>query len=159
VTDQWLSLEDAAHQLGLSVHAVRRRLKKGDIAGRQVSTRYGPAWQVSLNGSATLTQGSREPDATVALPLREPDDRLAGLVDLVERQQQTIVEKAEAAAMWQARAEMLAGELADARGRLAVLEAPKVEPSPVETASAIETAEEPPRGPWRRLWRWMIATS
>jgi hypothetical protein len=51
------------------------------------------------------------------------------LVALVERQQQ-IIENASAAAMWQARAEKLAGELADARGQLKALQAPREEPTP-----------------------------
>jgi predicted ArsR family transcriptional regulator len=151
VTDQWLSLEEAAQQLGVSVHAVRRRLKRGDIAARQVSTRYGPAWQVSLNGAVTLAQDSREPDASVSSPLREPNDRLSGLVGLVERQQRQIVDNASAAAMWQARAEMLAGELAAAREQLALM-APKVEPQAeaehVFSTAVEETPPAPPRRPW-----------
>ena len=93
VTDQWLTLEAAAEQLGVSVHAVRRRLKKGAIVGRQVPTRYGPAWEVSLNGAVTLAQDSRDPDDDAPSPLRDSDDdRLAALIGLVERQQQQIVE-------------------------------------------------------------------
>jgi hypothetical protein len=154
VTDQWLSLEEAAQQLGVSVHAVRRRLKKGAITARQVSTRYGPAWQVSLNGAVTLPQDSREPDARVAQALRDPDATVtADLVALVERQQQQIVENASAAAMWQARAEMLAGELADARGRLAALDAPKTEELVVPVPQALDplTPDPAPRRWWQRL--------
>ena len=54
-------------------------------------------------------------------PSPQLESGLADLVALVREQEQIIVEKAKAAAMWQARAEMLAWELADAKRRLGVL--------------------------------------
>jgi excisionase family DNA binding protein len=154
VADEWLTLEQAAERLGVSVHAVRRRLKKGELAARQVSTRYGPAWEVSLNGAVTLAEDSRESDAGVAQALRDPDATVTtDLVALVERQQRQIVENASAAAMWQARAEMLAGELADARGQLLALQAPQPEPTPEEPPATVAPVEERPRASW---WRRVL---
>ncbi len=70
IDDGWLPLSSAAEQLGLSIHAVRRRVHAGELPARQVRGRYGLAWQVRLDGkhegSATVAQESREGSARVA---------------------------------------------------------------------------------------------
>jgi len=70
ISDGWLPLSTAADRLGLSIHAVRRRLHAGELPARQVRTRYGLAWQVRLDGvrdaSATVAQDLREGDASLA---------------------------------------------------------------------------------------------
>jgi hypothetical protein len=85
------------------------------------------------------------------------------LVGLVERQQQ-IVEHAPAAAMWHARAEMLAGELADTRGRQADLKAARggcdivsqksndvISGTVPEKDPADPRPDHPPRRWWQRI--------
>src|SRR5918992_5606010 len=42
----WLSLRDAARQLGLSDKTIRRRVKAGTLQARQAATLHGPAWEV-----------------------------------------------------------------------------------------------------------------
>ena len=46
--EHWLTLADAAPQLGCSVDTLRRRVKRGEIEARQVRMRHGPTWQVRL---------------------------------------------------------------------------------------------------------------
>ena len=85
-SDGWISLADAAAALGLSVHAVRRRVRQGTLPARRVQTRYGPAWLVQLDGAcdgrATVAPPSRDPDAHPSATVA--DEWMAGdLVDLV----------------------------------------------------------------------------
>lgn len=44
----WLTLDQAARALGVSVHAVRRRARAGEMSARQVLTDRGPSWRVLL---------------------------------------------------------------------------------------------------------------
>jgi len=46
--DEWVTIAEAAKRLGLSADRVRRRLKAGDFEARQVTTRYGPTWEIRL---------------------------------------------------------------------------------------------------------------
>ena len=46
VGTRWYTLAEAAPVLGVSVDTVRRRLKWGQIEGRQVQTQHGPTWEV-----------------------------------------------------------------------------------------------------------------
>jgi len=81
--DGWLSLAEAAQQLGISVDAVRRRLRRGEYPRRQMRTRHGLIWQVQLvpaDPGATLVaslvpvvESSVEPTVAALLAyLREP---------------------------------------------------------------------------------------
>jgi DNA-binding Lrp family transcriptional regulator len=82
---RWVSLQEAASRLRLSTDTVRRRVKQGALESRKVPTRYGPAWQVRLDG----------------LPAPLPDRDLAGapavaeLVRLVEDLQDRLLRMAE----------------------------------------------------------------
>jgi hypothetical protein len=85
-------------------------------------------------------------------PLVELIDRLqTEHRSTVEEKDRTILELAGRCGYYQAENEQL-------KTTLKALQAPQPELTPMEPASALETAEEPPRGPWRRLWRWMLAT-
>jgi hypothetical protein len=72
------------------------------------------------------------------------------LLELIRELKADAMTKAEAAAMWQARAEFLAGQLADAQ---LALEAPKPETAPEPTPPA-EAASRPARGLWSRVVGW-----
>lgn len=43
---RWVPLAAAALQLGLSIDSVRRRLRKGELVGRQVATPQGFTWEI-----------------------------------------------------------------------------------------------------------------
>ena len=123
--DGWVTLAEAAGLLGVSVDTIRRRLRKGAFEAQQVPTQHGPAWMVRLGDVPTvLPTGSSTP---------RQDAASLELVHLVRDLQAELLRRSEAAAMWQARAEMLGHQLR-------ALEAPR----PHQTATdARETAESP----------------
>jgi excisionase family DNA binding protein len=149
-----LTIAEAASQLGCSVDTIRRRIRRGELVAQQVPTQRGPAWRVTLGTlPGTLpTVGSTLGSAAmhVEAPL---------LAQLLADAQAELVRKAEAAAMWQARAEMLAGQVE--RLQLA-LAAPKpnsseIAPQRDSEHAAVEpaqTSSEPPQArPWWAFWR------
>ena len=181
----WISLADAAATLGLSIHAVRRRVRQGTLPARRVQTRYGPAWMVQLDGAcdarATVASPSRDPDAHPGATVT--DEWIAGdLMALVREQQAELLRRTEAATAWQVRAEVLAAQLDQARAELRALQAPHDAPeSPIAPHLSADPGEpttepsdprpEPPpplapdplppksngRQPWwRRLVRWAV---
>jgi hypothetical protein len=163
--EEWVSLAEAASQLGVSVQTLRRRIKDDQLRARKVDSPYGPAWEVSLSklervpntpahildrevntddvdqgesptlenelssfdegGRSTVEQGVSPPGVVEAL-------------ELIQKLQQEVVAKAEAASLWQGRAEVLTLQLAQAQDTIKALEAPKVEEEPVK--------------PWWKFW-------
>jgi excisionase family DNA binding protein len=152
--DDGLTIAEAASQLGCSVDTIRRRIRRGELDAQQVPTQHGPAWRIMLGmlpGTVPTVVGSTLGSAAmhVEAPL---------LAQLLADAQAELVRKAEAAAMWQARAEMLAGQVE--RLQLA-LEAPKpdspeIAPQRDSEASAVATtqpsSETAKRAPWWRFW-------
>jgi hypothetical protein len=144
---EWVGLHEAARRLNLTPQTIRRRLKRGEFEARQVPTRTGPAYQVRLaSGPDSSDQASQQ--ATLA--------GAGELVGLIRDLQAQLLVRTEAAAAWQARAEMLAGQLTDLREHVRALEAPKVEQTAPEPPTTVELATEPQARPWwRRAWRWV----
>ena len=144
-----LSLAALAEQRGISKDAARRLVKAGKVSAHQVAGIHGPEWCVHLdspvearNGGAGDAPGLRNGPATVA-----PGSDLDGLVALVDRLQVENRQLAEAAAVWQERARVLADQLA--------LAAPAA--SPLEARTASERPEPTTEAPvpwWRSWWRW-----
>jgi hypothetical protein len=161
---QWLTLAEAARALGVSEKTVRRRVKAGYVAGRQVSTLHGPAWQVCLPGQVdsmgTADNPGTHPSTQVSTPAQPAD--VAALVVLVARltTENTELsgenrELARTVAAWQSQAVVLAGRLADAQDRLA-LAAPSQSPVEAPTATpSVETPTEPRRPWWRTVDGWI----
>ena len=141
---EWLSLHEAAHRLGLTPQTVRRRLKRGELEARQVPTRTGPAYQVRLSsGPGSSDQASQQ---TTLVDSGE-------LINLIRDLQGQLLARTEAAAMWQARAELLAGQVADLREHVRALEAPKAAEMAHDTAPGAEVHSEPATRPWWAFWR------
>jgi hypothetical protein len=153
----WLTLREASAQLGISEKTARRRVKLGTLKGRQVPTQHGPTWQVWIPDGvdAAGRVGSTGTQAATMLELV----RLVGELQA----------KAEASAMWQARAELLAHQLDAAQQTIRALEAPKsqesavasnlgpIEPDPPREPSVpLSPAPMPPTSngkvPWWRRW-------
>jgi hypothetical protein len=90
VGTRWYTLAEAAPVLGVSVDTVRRRLKRGQIEGRQVHTQHGPTWEVSLGDVSTERQEAAEGAAQGAQGGTEGDAGrgIAQLIALVDRLQQ-----------------------------------------------------------------------
>jgi len=160
---EWLALRAAAARLGISEKTLRRRVKAGHTEGRQVGTQHGPAWQVWV--PMTTPQATLDGQGTHV----DQGPGLLELVRLVDRLQTDVRERSEAATVWQARAEMLAHQLAASEDRLRALEAPRTHVAPHLTAQPDEPTTEPseppsPRVPapippspngsswWRRWW-------
>jgi hypothetical protein len=146
----WISLADAAPALGVSIHAVRRRVRQGTLPARRVQTRYGPAWMVQLegerNGSATVTPPLRDPGAH---PGATAADALlsAHVADLIRGLQAQLLARTEAATTWQVLAEVLSHQLEQARETIRALEAPRTHTAPNLTAQAPEPVSEKPLRP------------
>jgi hypothetical protein len=149
---EWFGLKDAAARLGLSDKTVRKRAKSGVYPCRTVTTPFGDRYEVLVDGATTPTPTSppvtsplhSSPDAAALVALA--DELRAGLMAT----QAELVQKAEAAAMWQARAEMLAGQLQQRDETIRVLSAPREEPE--TAASDTEVFPDPaPRRWWQRL--------
>jgi hypothetical protein len=161
---QWLSLKVAAPHLGISAKTARRRARSGDLQARQISTPYGEAWEVWVPRLGTPNGQGIElgsPNGHTQDSQATPGHTQAGqgpeLMEALRQLDQIhldLLTRTEAAAMWQARAEMLAGELADARGRLAALEAPREEQELCNTVLQSSPGDQitplppPPRRPW-----------
>lgn len=140
---EWLSLRAAADRLGISEKTARRRVKRGDLQGRQVSTQHGQAWEVWV---AQRVPTAGRVDAEGTPPVQGPE--LLEALRLIERQQQTIMELS-------GRVGYLQAELGQARERILALEAPKVDQVTANDAEAVSEAPERPW--WRRAWGWLGA--
>jgi hypothetical protein len=98
----WLSLTEAALELGLSAKTVRRRVRAGELLSRQVATQHGPAYEVwvgmgsQFNGAVTRepsmsTHAGTQRDATTLELVRlvdrlQREDRdLAGMVGSLQQ--------------------------------------------------------------------------
>jgi hypothetical protein len=175
----WLALSKAAQIEGISLDAMRRRVRRGEYQRRQVRTRHGLAWQVRLSADA---QGDThgEPriaptvdgDAPTVAPTDEPTvaptvDRgtltdgalvtyLRGRDEQLARLQDELLARSEAAATWQARAEMLAAQLAQAQNTIRALEAPVRDAlgraSDGLGTETIQKSSEAAKRPWWRFW-------
>ena len=135
-TGQWRSLAEAARVLGISEKTARRRAKAGQLEARQIPTPRGPTWQVRV---PTTVDTEERVDSQ--------GTHTATMLELV-RMVGDLQAKAEAAAMWQARAELLAERLAAAESRVLALTAPQ---SPQDASGAPEPSDPPPEPspfPW-----------
>ena len=127
-----LSAHAAAARLGVSDRTVRRWIASGrlradkaagefqipleeldSLTGQDAAAAAAPGREQD-NAAAPATEDSRLGAAPAAAPAVD----LSGLIALIERQQTQLLERTEAAAMWQARAQIL-----DERVR--ALEAPR----------------------------------
>ena len=146
-----MPLAEAARILGISIDAARRKVKSGALAAEKRETPQGGTWWVRLAPPGELPPAAwRQAPSSAGSPV-SPGLDLSSLVDLVERLQSQLLERTEAATLWQARALML-------EDRVRALEAPK-------SQDAQDAAQEPnltPQGPdprtgapapwWRRWW-------
>ena len=149
---EWITLAEARERSGLSIDALRRRLKRGQLPARQEQTRHGPTWLVDAEA---LPSASTRVGAAPTVGARVGAEAGAAMLALVEQNRELhaeLLRRTEAATAWQARAEMLAGQLADLREHVRALETPKVEQTTPEPSAAVEPASEPQTRPWWRRW-------
>jgi excisionase family DNA binding protein len=153
--DTWLTIAEAATQLGCSVDTIRRRIRRGEVVAEQVPTQRGPAWRVKLG-----TLLGSQPTVGSMLGSNAMHVEAPLLAQLLADAQAELVRKAEAAAMWQARAEFLAGQLEQAQLALAAPKQPASQERPflrdsegVPVESTQTPARTPQRAPWWMPWR------
>jgi hypothetical protein len=143
-------IEDAAVALGITVNAVRQRLKRGTLRGHKTAV----GWVVVVpTDHATETAPHRPPTDRPASAARhatnQPTDQpaIAPLADLIASLSRQNMELAAASALWQERARHL-------EERLQALEA-----GPIATPTSSHDDDRPPETPeipnWRRWLRRM----
>jgi hypothetical protein len=100
-------IHDAAIELRLSVDAVRRRIRSGAIASRQRKRGRGTAYivEVAVDERGTPIAAAEPPP--MAAPRETAPQPAVVLAELVRELTDRAERHAAAAAMWQARAEML----------------------------------------------------
>src|SRR5579864_3054988 len=135
---------------------MRRRVRRGEYQRRQVRTRHGPAWQVRLNPGAQGEPTVAPTDEPTVAPMVNGAATVSELVAYLrerdqvrdqelERVRSDAQAKADAAALWMARAELLATQLQQAQERILALEAPR--PDSLEMApEELTTPGVPGRG-------------
>ena len=78
--DEWLTLREAASQMGRSVVTLRRAIRKGSVQARQVRGKHGPTWEVA---SSTLSTPLSRLTGRVDHPPSAQAAEGSGLADLV----------------------------------------------------------------------------
>jgi hypothetical protein len=161
-TDQRpVSLEEAAERLGITVNAVRQRLKRGTLQGKK--TPAGWVVVVPTNLATTTDHGrsvSDQPSTTGRSATNRPPDQasIAPLAELIAELTRENRDLAAAAALWQERARFLGERLqALEAGPIAgdVEDTPRAhESGPQSGAVAAEVSDATPSA-WRRWWRRM----
>jgi hypothetical protein len=149
VAERWVTIAEAADAFGVSIDTVRRRIKRGEVAHRQTRTPAGFRYEVRLDGvpRPNADVGSRVGGVSTQ---DAPALEAGHLAQLVRDFQQEALRQTQAAALWQARAEFLAGQLEQAQTDLLALKAP--EPVPTQDAEVAATLTQEPRRPWWRFW-------
>jgi len=169
-------LPQAAKLLGVSVVTLRRRIKRGQLDARQVSTQHGMAWEVWVDEPLRLiTQDQGGPGgqgdyAQSSAQGHHPSSAQGGLPDqtvlILTRLLQRATDERDAVL---AENRQLATELNEARATIRALQSPA---QPSETATPHQSAQEgqqggsvagvvsddlvrpsaPPRKAWWRFW-------
>ena len=147
---RWVPIHSAAAELALSVDAVRRRMRSGAIASRQVQRGRGNSYVVEVAiDSRGAPIASPEPP-----PLAAPREAAATAVlgELLREAVERAERNASAAALWQARAEMLGYDRALVAG---TTPEPRTEPR-----TDAQTAQTPPtpRLELAPTWRSRLAS-
>jgi excisionase family DNA binding protein len=165
-----LSARAAAARRGVSDRTIRRWIASGRLKADKAAGEF----LIDLEDLDALTGHDA---AAAAAPGRGPDSAatpdtedsrlseapaaalsadLSGLIALIERQQAQLLERTEAAAMWQERAGSLANQLEAARAEVKALTAPE---SPQDAPTAPQPPEpttEPPMSRLRALLPWLV---
>ncbi len=137
IEERWLPLAEAARILGISVDAARRKVKGGALIAEKRETPQGGTWWVYLapHGELPPAASRLAPPSANSSAAQELD--LSSLVGLVERLQAQLLERTEAATLWQARAFLL-------EDRVRALQAPaaqEAQQGPYEGRSAAQGPE------------------
>lgn len=159
MSDERLTLEEASHRLGVSLHTVRRRVRSGSLRGIQEPTQSGFRWLVVLDSDAPTDSPEAEqpPDTVLTQVLEHVQGERDRLVRQVEEQAATIRRQED-------RIDRLTTEKQETIDRLTVLlqqaqqgrQSLLTQTSPMDTQPVTQTATQAatrhrPRSLWIRL--------
>ena len=76
---EWVSINQAAKQFGVSPDTIRRRLKRGEPQNKQERTAQGFVWQIEVPGAPAESEQPPAAIDEVALELERMRERVGGL--------------------------------------------------------------------------------
>lgn len=138
-----LTITEASHQLGVSVHTLKRRLKRGEIEGRQQATPQGFVWLIEVPDDVVKEEFGT-PHGFGDTPNDVPHATPGGTSDITLREVQRMEEFIESL---KDEVRMLRGQLETKDrqiGELHVL---------VQQAQAALPAPKENHRPWWRFWQ------
>ncbi len=153
-TPALVTLEDAAGTLGITVNAVRQRIKRGTLTGIKTEAGWSVDMVATNQESGTDRPTTRPTNQAASATDHRPTIDLAPLVSHIATLEDQVQRLTEASTLWQERARSL-------EQRLLALTAGTPSPeTPPETApeavGSPQTSDPAPTGPaawWRRFWR------
>lgn len=165
-SQQWVSLDQGATLLGISVKTLRRRIHKGQIVARRVEIPGGFTYRVQVSpqrGEAlgSPLDGAGIPSGQRVTQAREGVDQPAfeAFRDIVEQLQREKALLHRDNLELAGRVGFLQAKLQDAEAKIALLEAPKdpvpveMTPSPSEEQNGASSgSQQAERRPWWRFW-------
>ncbi len=145
----WVGVKEAAQRLGCTEKTIRRRIQGGSLVSRSIPIPGGTRYEVQLDSTADRpSPKTARKSIPRSIPSPVDSGELVKIVAILTEEthelRRELVSKAEAAAMWQARAEMLAGQLA--------LQAPRSMETVQESAPMAHATPEAAGRPWWRFW-------
>jgi len=147
-TPALVTLEDAADALGITVNAVRQRIKRGTLTGIKAETGWLVDMVATNQESGTDRPTTRPTNHTSAATDHRPTIDLAPLVSHIATLEDQVQRLAEASTMWQIRARQ-------AEEQLKQLAAGNVIPEDAQEAGeSPQTSESEPQGFWDRMRRF-----
>ncbi len=89
----WVTVSEASRQLGVNTDTVRRRIRRGELGGRQEPRPQGFAWMVELPDldspcEDTVTTPLGAPSESLGTPSSHPDNAFTDLVEVLREQLQ-----------------------------------------------------------------------
>jgi hypothetical protein len=149
-TPAWVSMEIVADTLGITVNAVRQRIKRGTLIGIKTDAGWLVDMVATNQGSGADRPTTRPTNHTSSATDQQPTSDLAPLVDHIAGLERQVQQLTEASTMWQIRARQ-------AEDRLEALTAGEIVPDTVpEPPGSPRTNETGPRGLWGRVRRWIV---
>jgi hypothetical protein len=137
-----LTITEASHQLGVSVHTLKRRLKRGEIEGQQQTTPQGFVWLIEVPDEAPKVDvGTSDGDH---IPVNAPCGTLDGIPNATQRELHRMEEFIES----------LKGEVSTLRSQLETKDRQIGELHVLlQQAQAALPVPRDNRPWWQRLWR------
>jgi hypothetical protein len=138
-----LTITEASHQLGVSVHTLKRRLKRGELEGQQQTTPQGFAWLIEVPDEAPK-MNSGALDGPDHVPVDVPSGTPDGVPNTTQRELHRMEEFIES----------LKDEVTTLRGQLETKDR-QIEQLHVllQQAQSALPAPRDNRPWWQRLWR------